>query len=169
METLDYEKDLDPNITGLVRSLNLFHGIHTVSSCGGHKDPVNDSQYPEGNWYVGFDIDRDTNGWFALEFLAWAINYEYVKLQHHHVCLYPEAKPPFDYLPILIPGELLGFIVEGKDGEDPQALANWIEQVKEQHYIPPDKVVKFTEDYFDLIADEPDDDSEQLLDNTDLD
>jgi hypothetical protein len=142
MGKLDDYKDLDQNIAGLAWSLNLFPGIHTGSSCGGHKEPANDGQWPEGNWYVSFTVDRNDHGWFALEFLAWLVNYDYADQQHHHVCLYPVAKEQYKYSHF----HGLGFMLEGKDGEDPQALANLIEGLEMKDYLSPDDEAEWFSD-----------------------
>ena len=127
-------KELDENIVGLVKALNSFKGITTTSSCGGHENPVSAAQWPKGSWYVAFVIDRDDHGWFALEFLSWLINHDY----QGHVSLWPDAKPPY----LNTPGKMLEFIVEGREGENPQAFADWIYKVKDQCYIPPGILTK---------------------------
>lgn len=52
---------IDSNIRNLVSILNTFEGIFTMSSCGGHKNPIG-SQVLENKFYVGFDI-TNSNGY----------------------------------------------------------------------------------------------------------
>jgi hypothetical protein len=49
------------------------------------------------------------------------------------VTLYPVAPPPY----LNTPGQVLSFALEGYDGEDPDALAEWMDQVRRDAYIPP--------------------------------
>ena len=47
--------EIDENMKDIVRLLNKFPGIETMSCCGGHKNP-DIGQMPEGEWYVNFDV-----------------------------------------------------------------------------------------------------------------
>jgi hypothetical protein len=66
----------DLNIRPLVAAIKAFEGLTVIGGCAGHPDPQPD-QWPEGAWYVMFTVQRTDQGWFALEFLAWAINNDY--------------------------------------------------------------------------------------------
>ncbi len=123
---------IDPLIQRLVDALNAFDGVQTHGSCGGHPEPLKGGQWPAGAWYVKFRVDKTERGWRALEFLAWLINNAYQRGEHH-VTLYPVAPPPY----LNTPGQVLSFALEGYDGEDPDALAEWMDQVRRDAYIPP--------------------------------
>lgn len=123
---------IDPSIQQLVDALNAFAGIHTIGSCGGHPEPLKGGQWPAGSWYVKFRVDKTEPGWRALEFLAWLINNAYQR-DEHHVTMYPTAPPPH----LNTPGQVLAFALEGYDGEDPDQLAEWMDQVRKSAYIPP--------------------------------
>ncbi len=114
---------MDLNIVPLVRVLNAFDGIDTVSSCGGHENP-GPAQYEAGSWYVKFRVEWNEAGRSALEFLSWSINNEALKAGRD-VILYPYAQPP-DYAR---PGEGLSFVLEGHNEEDPIAFAAWLERM----------------------------------------
>jgi hypothetical protein len=81
---------------------------------------------------VKFRVEKSAHGWHALEFLAWMINNAYLRADHH-VTLYPTAPPPY----LNEPGEVLAFALEGYDGEDPNALADWMDQLRHNAYAPP--------------------------------
>ena len=53
--------------------IKAFDGLTVIGGRAGHPDPQPD-QLPEGAWYVMFIVQQTDQGWFALEFLAWAIN-----------------------------------------------------------------------------------------------
>src|SRR6266542_2816542 len=110
--------DIDASIRGLVDALNAFDGIETIGSCGGHPEPLSPGQFPEDEWFVRFRVEHSENGWHALEFLAWLINNDYVR-GGHNVMLYPTASPPY----LNRPGKVLSFALEGRRGEDADALA----------------------------------------------
>ena len=123
-------KDIDLNMRPLVLALNLFEGITAVGSCGGSPEPTND-QWTEGRWYVKFTMSHNEHGWRALEFLAWAINNDCRRGQHH-VVLLPTSPPPY----LNEPGNCLLFTIEGED-EDPEWLGNWIQELAAKCYVPP--------------------------------
>jgi hypothetical protein len=56
--------------------------------------PKSRAQWPEGNWYVMFTVQRTDQGWLALEFLAWAINNDY-RRGGYEILLSPIAPPPY--------------------------------------------------------------------------
>jgi len=140
MDKADIPYDLlDPNIVALVRTLNMFEGLRTVGSCGGHENP-GAGQWPPGEWVITFKADHTEEGWFALEFLTWAIQDYHPSRPggRHLVRLSLNAFPPY----LNTPGEVLCFYLHGlKDAEgftsDPDELATWIAQVKEEAYISP--------------------------------
>lgn len=123
--TVPYD-EIDPNIAALVRALNAFEGVTTVGSCGGHEEPTGGG-WPAGCFYVKFTVDRSDAAWLALEFLTWAINHDG---GGDPVQLVMDAYPPF----MNTPGEMLSFIVEGRAGADPDRLAAWIEQLREDYF-----------------------------------
>jgi hypothetical protein len=123
---------IDSSIQCLVDALNAFEGIETIGNCGGHAEPLKGGQWPAGSWYVKFRVDKSEHGWRALEFLAWMINNAYQRADHH-VTLYPTAPPPY----LNEPGGVLAFALEGYDGEDSTALADWMDQLRHNAYTPP--------------------------------
>ncbi|MBA2449675.1 MAG: hypothetical protein H0V51_16765 [Chloroflexi bacterium] len=126
-------EEIDTSILPLVDALNAFDGISTIGSCGGHPEPLNNpSQWPEGSWYVKFDVARTVAGWRVLEFLAWLINNDYAR-SGHQVVLLPKSPPPYANTP----GKCLSFALEGSAGEDAAQLATWMDRCREQCYIPP--------------------------------
>ena len=126
------KRTIDASIQCLVDALNAFEGIHTIGSCGGHPEPLNGGQWPAGSWYVKFRVDKSAHGWRALEFLAWLINNAYQQAEHH-VTLYPTAPPPY----LHDRGTVLAFALDGYEGEDPNALACWMDQLRHNAYAPP--------------------------------
>lgn len=68
--------DLDKNIASLVRALNDWPGIKTVSSCGGHLNNK-PHQLPWGQWEVMFELEParlnspSVKAWLSLETLAY--------------------------------------------------------------------------------------------------
>lgn len=123
-------QQIDTNIVRLVTVMNTFQGITTLGSCGGHPAP-RPNQWPEGEWYIQFEVDHSEHGWFALEFITWVIT-DYVR-SGHNVTLYPVAPPPY----LSTPGTVLSFVLEGHGGEDPEALAAWMNKTRERYYISP--------------------------------
>jgi hypothetical protein len=130
--TLSPKRSIDPPIRGLVNSLNKFNGISTIGSCGGHPEPLQPGQWATGTWYVKFRVEHSDDGWHALEFLAWLVNNDYARCGHQ-VTLYPIAPPPY----LNEPGQVLAFALEGYEGEDPNALATWVNQLRRSCYVPP--------------------------------
>ena len=121
---------LDSNMVGLVNALNAFPGVQTIGSCGGHVAPTG-GQWEEGTFYVNVVFDDTEHGYFALEFLAWAINNDY-RRAGYKVMLYPYAPPPY----LNEPGNCLRFHLEGY-GADPDELAVTLDQAREQLFVPP--------------------------------
>ncbi len=121
---------IDANMQRLVEVLNGFTGIGTLESCGGHPAPRS-HQWPEGEWYLQFEVDHSEHGWFALEFITWVVT-DYVR-SGHNVILYPVAPPPY----LNTPGSVLSFVLEGHGGEDPNDLAVWMDKTRRAYYIPP--------------------------------
>lgn len=122
---------IDANIRRLVNALNAFDGITTIGSCGGHPKPLKGGQWPEGTWYVKMKFRHDARGWRALEFLAWLINNDYARAGHQ-VVLIPTAAPPY----LNGPGRVLSFVIEGRGGEDPNALARWMNKARTGVFVP---------------------------------
>ena len=124
-------REIDAKIQGLVDALNAFDGVATLGSCGGHPEPLKGGQWPEGSWYVTFQIRRDTHGWRALEFLAWLVNHDYSQAEPR-VRLYPDSMPPY----LNRPGSMLKFALEGCDGASPDELAICMNQLREACFVP---------------------------------
>jgi hypothetical protein len=118
--------ELDPNIVKLVRVLNLYPGLTTVGSCGGHEVITNPSQWEAGTWYVKFDLPIEASSWYVLEHLAWAINNDY-RRSGGNLVLLPTSAPPY----LNLPGQCLSFVIEGRDYENPDTLADFLEKVLE--------------------------------------
>jgi hypothetical protein len=121
----------DPNIRRLVAAIDAFGGLTVVGGCGGHPNPRPD-QWPEGSWYVMFTVQRSDEGWFALEFLAWAINNDY-RRGGKQVLFSPIAPPPY----LNEPGQSLQFVIEGDAAVDANALAAWLNQQRAECYVAP--------------------------------
>jgi len=121
----------DPNIRRLVAAINAFDGLTVVGGCGGHPDPQPD-QWPEGAWYVMFVVQQTDQGWFALEFLSWAINNDY-RRGGHEVLLLPIAPPPY----LNRPGQSLQFAIEGSGTAGAATLAAWLNEMRVECYIAP--------------------------------
>lgn len=121
----------DLNIRPLVAAINAFDGLTVIGGCGGHPDSRPD-QWPQGSWYVMFIVQRSDPGWFALEFLAWAINNDY-RRGGHQVLLSPIAPPPF----LNEPGQSLQFVIEGDADSDAATLATWLNRLRAECYIAP--------------------------------
>lgn len=121
----------DRNIRRLMETINVFDGLTVIGGCGGHPDPQPD-QWPEGSWYVMFTVQQTDQGWFALEFLAWAINNDY-RRGGHPVLILPIAPPPY----LNEPGRSLQFVIEGSADANAAVLAMWLNQLRAECYIAP--------------------------------
>jgi hypothetical protein len=131
--------EIDVKIRALVDALNAFDGVATLGSCGGHPEPLEGGQWPEGTWYVTFKIRHDTHGWRALEFLAWLINHDYTQAEPR-VRLYPDSVPPY----LNTPGSMLKFALEGCECADPAALATVMNQLRQRCFISATKRTRAT-------------------------
>ncbi len=123
------DDELDLKLIALRLALDAFEGI--VTSGGGHPNP-SPEQDPEEAWSVTFQVEPSPDGWFALEFLAWAINNDYVR-GGHDVQLTLNSAPPY----LNFPGKTMVFGVVGIQ-EDPQKLADNLHQLRELLYISPE-------------------------------
>jgi tRNA(Phe) wybutosine-synthesizing methylase Tyw3 len=68
------EFEVDDRVARLVTVLNMFPGIETFSSCGGHKNPqMGQKEY--GRFCVGFDVERKRMrvAMNSLERIVWNI------------------------------------------------------------------------------------------------
>lgn len=133
---------VDLNIRPLAAAIDAFDGLTTVGGCGGHPNPQPD-QWPEGSWYVMFTVQRTDEGWFALEFLAWAINNDY-RRGGHQVLLLPVAPPPY----LNEPGQALQFVIEGDTHVEPAILARWLNRLRAECYVAPSWSVRNTARHF---------------------
>ena len=126
--------ELDANMINLVRALNSYPGVTTIGSCGGHEEPLKPGQWSAGTWYVKFDISKDRLGWYVLEFLAWAINNDAARTlaSWDHLVLLPKAAPPY----LNTPGDMLSFVLESYNGQDPDDLAAFLEKVRPEFILP---------------------------------
>jgi hypothetical protein len=123
--TIPYD-EIDAPVRKLVRVLNdKYPCIRTGASCGGHENPQK-GQWEAGTFYVTFHIEQTKRGWRVLEFLAWAINHDYARAEHH-VQLIPLSRPPY----LNTPGECLHFSIEGFGGESPDELAGFLKMVRQ--------------------------------------
>ena len=73
--TIPYD-EIDSNIVELVRTINLFPGVVTESSCGGHRDGES-FQKPEGEWEIFLTLETEqgrptAEAWTSIEMLAFA-------------------------------------------------------------------------------------------------
>ncbi len=131
------DDELDQKLVALRLALDAFEGI--VTSGGGHPHP-SPEQDPEEAWSVTFQVEPSDDGWFALEFLAWVINNDYVRAGHN-VQLTLNSAPPY----LNMPGETMVFGVVGIQ-EDPQKLADNLHQLRELLYISPAELEMMEED-----------------------
>lgn len=120
-------EELDDNIRPLVEAINAFPAVYTVGSCGGHPDP-GPGQWPEGKWYVKFQVEHTEEGWRSLEFLAWVTR----DLQRGDYTVVLEATAPPPYLNE--PGACLAFVLSG-NGADPELVARFLSEMHEECYI----------------------------------
>ena len=116
--------ELDPNIVNLCKAINACDGLVTTRSCVGHQDPE-PCQNPAGTWAVYFDVEHSQEGWFAMEFLTWAVTH-YSPVQAR---IETGALPPY----VNNPGQCLYFVLEGKGA--PDQLAEWIGRQREGSYF----------------------------------
>ncbi len=137
--------ELDHKLIALRLALDAFEGI--VTSGGGRPDR-SPEQDPEEKWSVTFQVEPSDDGWYALEFLAWAINNDYVR-GGHNVQLTLNSAPPH----LNMPGETMVFGVVGIQ-EDPQKLADNLHQLRELLYISPAELEMMDEDEDDDEDDE---------------
>ena len=137
------DDELDHKLIALRLALDAFEGI--VTSGGGRPDPSD----PEEAWSVTFQVEPSDDGWFALEFLAWVINNDYVRAGHN-VQLTLRSAPPY----VNCPGKTMVFAVVGAQ-EDPQRLADHLHQLRELVYISPE-ALEMDED------DDDDNDDEEI-------
>ncbi len=128
------DDELDLKLIALRLALDAFEGI--VTSGGGHPDPSD----PEEKWSVTFQVEPSPEGWFALEFLVWAINNDYVRAGHN-VQLTLNSAPPY----LNFPGKTMRFDVVGAQ-EDPQRLADHLHQRREVLYFSPADLEMMDED-----------------------
>ncbi|MFD2614514.1 hypothetical protein [Paenibacillus gansuensis] len=119
--------NIDENIVNLVQVLNSFKSVQTIGSCGGHLHPK-EGQWEKGTWYLKFEIDETPEGWRTLEFLAWAINQEYD--DDLTVFFIPKANPPW----LNKPHKTLCWVIEGYNGQDPNALAEFLALAKSDFF-----------------------------------
>lgn len=120
--------ELDTRIKPLVEAVNALPGIVTLGSCAGHPDPK-PGQYPEGRWYVKFQVEHNEEGWRSLEFLAWIAS----DLQRGNYAVILEAKSPPPYLNY--PGASLSFVLEGEDVDPEETVARFLSQMHADCYV----------------------------------
>jgi hypothetical protein len=84
---------IDRNVRKLVKILNKYPGVETVSSCGGHKLPTS-CQVPENEWEITFDIfgvNKEVDlpspdGWKSLGKISHA-TFEYLEINNGKIDL----------------------------------------------------------------------------------
>src|SRR5690349_3780824 len=79
-----------------------------------------------------FTVQRTDQGWFALEFLAWAINNDY-RRGGHPVLFSPIAPPSY----LNEPGQSLQFVIERSAGAKAAVLATWLNRLRAECYVAP--------------------------------
>ena len=126
--------DLDPPVLVLVREINEFPGLGTMTSCGGGEDHF----LPPDRWEVGFQLEKSRGrptraAWLSLEFLAW---YFYDRTQAtRNADMRPLAKPPW----LNSPGDMIWFMIDGYrsgDGTEPDEVANSISKLRNEIFSP---------------------------------
>jgi hypothetical protein len=138
--------ELDETIVPLVATLNRLPGIRTIGSCGGHTERISSVSAPAESWWVTFDLEAADpesvvavptwDAWVSLEFLAWVIGKE----AQSAVWLAPYAMPPY----LNRPGRMLRFDLsddrDAEGGMDPGALAEFIDKLVDEFYVPADEI-----------------------------
>jgi hypothetical protein len=142
--------EIDPPIRELVRELNEFPGIKTISSCGGHDEPAaeKDGRGP-GHWDVflqpWFDFPDDAeevwpdrNGWLTLEFLCWVVGD--LRSAGKRIRMALSSAPPY----LNGPGRCLTFVIEGerfdKGGYTPEEFISNLRKAYPTIYAPLDEL-----------------------------
>jgi len=114
-------EDLDPSLSALAAALEKLPGVVIVSA--GKIDP--------DSWWIAFQLDRDPagrlseDGWLSLEFITWLVNHD---ASNDPVALIMDSLPPY----LNNPGSTLEFLLKGWDGFDPDELARWIAQIRDE-------------------------------------
>ena len=103
--------DLDERVRHLVVTLNRIPGVDTFSSCGGHSHPTT-SQASEGEFYANLDVERNKEGWRALELISWAVSE--TDLDRLRLTVWTNGDEP---VPV-------SFEIRGWDHADPDELAD---------------------------------------------
>ncbi len=125
--------DMDPNIVSLVKAINEFPGIYTVSSCGGHRNNK-PYQLPAGSWEVMFMLEAarvyspSVDAWLSLEALAYAFS-KCFNASPGEIRLSVYSPSPA----LNGPGESITFVLEGKD-VDPEKVAAWLSEFSKDPY-----------------------------------
>jgi hypothetical protein len=140
--------ELDPPIVELVRVLNELPGIETLGSCAGHEDP-RPGAWPADRWFVTFILEPadpealavspSPEAWVSLEWLVWLVNGNLARAGRR-VELVPSSPPPY----LNHPSRMLRFAIEGGRGEqgiEPADLAEEIERLVPELYIPAEEIL----------------------------
>ena len=137
--------EMDAPVRQLVKVLNGLPGVRTLSSCGGHENPLTPDSLPPEEWCVTIalepaDLRADVHapspdGWLDLEFLTYMVNRS-PPLRTRAVEIVADAKPPH----LNFPGRMVAFNVQGwRDGEggiEPDEVAAEIERGLRELYFP---------------------------------
>jgi len=129
-KTMTLYDEMDSNIVSLVKALNAFDGIYTISSCGGHRNNKS-YQLPRGRWDIFFRLkparvnSPSVQAWLTLELLAYAFS-KCFDTGKGNISLTVSSPSPF----LNGPGECISFILKGKD-VDPDVLANWLVEFRQ--------------------------------------
>jgi hypothetical protein len=127
------ELQIDARVKSLVRILNAFPGVLTLSSCGGHAEKTNFSQADADSFYVNMEMDPLRGGWRSLQLITFAI------AETHENTEFDEEQVD---LSVWTNGgtEGLCFEVKGSDGADPDSLALELERALELYNVTDDEV-----------------------------
>ena len=111
---------IDANVKAIVDELNLWPGIYTMSSCGGHVKITNVSQYPEGDFFVCFHVEVLEGGWRSLQAIAFAVDRcdDFKKLV---ILVWCAGDDP----------ETMAFQLKGVDHASPDSLAKCLREFRE--------------------------------------
>jgi len=96
---------------GLAEVMNRLPGIHTYTSCGGHRKITDPSQCGEGEFTVGFAVDPTDEGLLSVGIITLAA--ERVDSENIMVRTYVCDDSPYE----------LAFHVNGKNKASPDDLA----------------------------------------------
>lgn len=130
--TLSLPVETDLRIATLVRVLNDLPDLYTCSSCGGHKDlEGRENPVPEGYFYIQFILEPTENGFMSLGIIDLAARN--IATEDLIVRVLNCTDNP----------KLVMFHIIGKNGVDPDALAEEIRSLSKEWGVSVDGVCEY--------------------------